>query len=143
MFVGRWMDGWTDGQTDGWIDSQKTLLICRSCIAWQKLQNNLGTQFIIGVYKQYNSYNIKTTHNILQSTENMKWVILAIRLRRVANLNNYDEQREQPLHPSSIIELTSFLRILLSKIFNCVFADVKSGGKFCHITYTVIFKELL
>ena len=66
------MDGWTDGQTDGWIDSQKTLLMCRSCIAWQKLQNNLGTQFIIGVYKQYNSYNIKTTHNILQSTEHLK-----------------------------------------------------------------------
>ena len=66
------MDGWTDGQTDGWIDSQKTLLMCRSCIAWQKLQNNLGTQFIIGVYKQYNSYNIKTTQNILQSTENLK-----------------------------------------------------------------------
>ena len=28
-------------------------------------------------------------------------------------LNDRDEQREQPLHPSSIIELTSFLRILL------------------------------
>ena len=50
-----WMDGRTDGLMDGWIDSQETLLMCRSCIAWQKLQTNLGTQFIIVVYMQYNS----------------------------------------------------------------------------------------
>ena len=50
-----WMDGRTDGWMDGWIDSQETLLMCRSCIAWQKLQTNLGTQFIIVVYMQYNS----------------------------------------------------------------------------------------
>ena len=40
-------------------------------------------------------------------------------------------QREQLLHPSSITELISFLRILLLKMFR-VFADVKSGGNFCH-----------
>ena len=34
-------------------------------------------------------------------------------------------------HPSCIIELISFLRILLLKMFR-VFADVKSGGCFRH-----------
>ena len=42
-----WMDGWTDGQTDGWIDSQKTLLMCRSCIAWQKLQLIWGHNLLL------------------------------------------------------------------------------------------------
>ena len=40
------------------------------------------------------------------------------RMRRIVKLNDHDEQREQPLHPSSIIELPSFLRILLLKIFS-------------------------
>ena len=40
-------------------------------------------------------------------------------------------QREQLLHPSSIIELISFLQILLLKMFR-VFADVTSGGNFRH-----------
>ena len=40
-------------------------------------------------------------------------------------------QREQLLHPSSIIKLTSFLRVLLLKVFK-VFANVKSGGNFHH-----------
>ena len=33
--------------------------------------------------------------------------------KRTVKLNDYDEQREQLLHPSSIIKLTSFLRNLL------------------------------
>ena len=40
-------------------------------------------------------------------------------------------QRGQRLHPPSIIELTSFLRILLLKMFR-VFADVKSGVNVRH-----------
>ena len=40
-------------------------------------------------------------------------------------------ERGQRLHPPSIIELISFLRILLLKMFR-VFADVKSGGNFRH-----------
>ena len=40
-------------------------------------------------------------------------------------------QKEQLLHPSSIIELISFLRVLLLKMFK-VFTDVKSGGNFRH-----------
>ena len=39
--------------------------------------------------------------------------------------------REQLMHLSSIIELISFLRVLLLKMFK-VFADVKSGGNFHH-----------
>ena len=35
------------------------------------------------------------------------------------------------MHLSSIIELISFLRVLLLKMFK-VFADVKSGGNFHH-----------
>ena len=37
------------------------------------------------------------------------------------------------IHPSSIMELTSFVRISLLKIFK-VLAVVKSGGKFPHPT---------
>ena len=33
--------------------------------------------------------------------------------KEIVKLYHYDYQREQPVHPSSIIELTSLLRILL------------------------------
>ena len=36
-----------------------------------------------------------------------------IRLRKIVKLYDYDEQRELLVHPSSIIEVTSLLRILL------------------------------
>ena len=36
-----------------------------------------------------------------------------IRLRKIVKLYDYDEKRELLVHPSSIIELTSLLRILL------------------------------
>ena len=51
-------------------------------------------------------------------------------------------QREQLLHPSSIIEVISFLRILLLKMFR-VFADVKSGGNFRHNLGPRYLKECL
>ena len=51
-------------------------------------------------------------------------------------------QREQLLHPSSIIELISFLRILLFKMFR-VFADVKSGGSLRHNLGPRYLKECL
>ena len=51
-------------------------------------------------------------------------------------------QREQLLHPSSIIELISFLRILLLKMFRA-FANVKSGGKFRHNLGPRSLKECL
>ena len=62
---------------------------------------------------------------------------------RIVKLNNYDEQRKQPLHPSSIIELTSFLRILLSLKMFKAFADVKSGGNFRHNLGPRYLKECL
>ena len=46
-------------------------------------------------------------------------------------MNGHDVQRGWLLHPSPIIELILFLRILLLKMFT-VFADVKSGGNFHH-----------
>ena len=53
-----------------------------------------------------------TKHNVLQSDENLKWVIFAIIMRlRIVKLNDYDEQREQPLHPLSIIEHASSERL--------------------------------
>ena len=64
-------------------------------------------------------------HNILYFNDYLNnW-------ERIVKLKGYDAQREQLLHPSSIIELISFLRILLLKMFK-VFADVKSGGNFHH-----------
>ena len=50
---------------------------------------------------------------------------------KIVKLNGYDVQKEQLLHPSSIIGLISFLRVLLLKMFK-VFTDVKSGGNFRH-----------
>ena len=50
---------------------------------------------------------------------------------RIVKLSGYDVQREQLLHPSSIIQLISFLQILLLKMFRG-FTDVTSGGNFRH-----------
>ena len=50
---------------------------------------------------------------------------------RIVKLSGYDVQREQLLHPSSIIQLISFLQILLLKMFRGL-ANVTSGGNFRH-----------
>ena len=58
-------------------------------------------------------------------------------------MNDYDEQREQLLHPSSIsFELISFLRILPLNMFR-VFADDKSGDNFRHNVGPRYLKECL
>jgi len=44
---------------------------------------------------------------------------------------SYDEQREQPLHPSSSSKLTSHLLILFLKVFK-FFVDLTSGDNFPH-----------
>ena len=53
---------------------------------------------------------------LLQSNENLKWVIFAIRLRRIVYLNDYDEQRENSsyIHGSAIIELDHLLFKLIT-----------------------------
>ena len=58
-------------------------------------------------------------------------------------MNDYDEQREQLLLPSSVsFELISFLRILLLNMFR-VFADDKSEGNFRHNLGPTYLKECL
>ena len=52
-------------------------------------------------------------------------------MQKMIKLYSYDEQREQPLHPSSTSELTSHLRILFLKVFR-FFADLTSGDNFPH-----------
>ena len=39
----------------------------------------------------------------------------SIRYKTEENCNDHEEWREQPLHPPSIVDLTSFLQILLLK----------------------------
>ena len=62
-------------QIDRQVDRQKTLSMCRSPIAWEKHHTHLGTQFMIKSLElpiQYESKNIQTGHNILQSNDNLK-----------------------------------------------------------------------
>jgi len=52
-------------------------------------------------------------------------------MQKVIKSYSYDAQREQPLHPSLISELTSHLRILFLKVFR-FFADLTSADNFAH-----------
>ena len=52
-------------------------------------------------------------------------------MQKMIKSYSYDEQREQPLHPSSTSEHSSHLRILFLKVFR-FFADLTSGDNFPH-----------
>ena len=52
---------------------------------------------------------------------------------RIIKLNDYDELREQLLYPSSVIELISFLRILLLQ---------STSGHFSQLVLTFFFQKI-
>ena len=52
-------------------------------------------------------------------------------MQKVIKSYSYDEQREQPSHPSFTSELTSHLLILFLKVFRS-FADLTSEDNFPH-----------